>query len=213
MQENTKGTHLFLAESLGTGVSLLGTGITKSPVRLELALLGGDLTRLLELNGRGQRNRQSRRLSLELLSGRITLLGFPSLLGVNDQSLLVRLESLHIHSLTLLAQIPPAMVDDDTESTSGFTGDTGFFEFGEGESAALSDFRVVAEGLASDCGAEGLEGTDAEGGCFCDTGCATAEFTAWLVEPGANSALPVLAEVVTVEDCSQDLVQTLRLFN
>ena len=96
------------------------------------------------------------------------------------------------------------MVDDDADATRLLLADAGLLEFGEREAAALADFPVVAHRLRADGGAEEGQRADAELRGFRLAGLAAAELAPGLVEPGADSALPVLAEVVGVEDCGSD---------
>ena len=92
------------------------------------------------------------------------------------------------------------MVDDDADTAGLLLANAGLLELGEGEAAALADLAVVADRLRADGGAEKSQGTDAELRSLGLAGLAAAELAAGLVEPGADTALPVLAEVVAVED-------------
>lgn len=93
------------------------------------------------------------------------------------------------------------MIDNDTDSPGLLPADSGLLELGKCESTALTDFAVVADGLRADSGTEERLGADAEGGGLGFAGIAAAELAPRLVEPGADTALPVLAEMVRVEDC------------
>ena len=92
------------------------------------------------------------------------------------------------------------MVNNDSDTTSFLLANSGFLEFSEGESTALTDLGVVADGLGTDGRAEGLEWADSESGSLGLASVTASEFTSWLVEPGADTPLPVLAEVVVVKD-------------
>ena len=131
---------------------------------------------------------------------RITLLGLLRVAGEDDEFRLVCLEALHVQLLTLLAQIPPAVVDNNADTTRLLPSDTCLLKLGKGESTALTDLRVVADSLCTDGWAEELEGTDTEGSSLGLAGLTATKFASRLVEPGADTALPVLAEVVCVED-------------
>lgn len=131
---------------------------------------------------------------------RVTLLGLGCLSGEDDQLGLVGLQSLNIESLSLLAQVSPPVIDDDANTACLFAVDTCLLELSEGESTTFTEFSVVANGLGTDSGAEECEGADAELGSLGFAGCASAKFATGLVEPGAHAALPVLAEMVTVEN-------------
>lgn len=102
------------------------------------------------------------------------------------------------------------MVDDDAEPARSLARHTGLLELGEGEAAALAQLGVVADGLATDGRAEGLEGADTEGSGLGDTGITPAQLAAGLVEPCADAALPVLAEVVTVKDYISQEISEIR---
>ena len=96
------------------------------------------------------------------------------------------------------------MVDDDADTTRLLLSNTSLLELAQGEATALTDFPVVAHSLGADGGAEEGQRADAELRGFRLAGLAAAELAPGLVEPGADSALPVLAEVVGVEDCGSD---------
>ena len=93
------------------------------------------------------------------------------------------------------------MVDNDTKSQSSLGTDSSLLQFSESETTTLADLGVVSYSLATDGGAEGLEGAGTEKGSLGTACSSAAELAAWLVEPGAYTALPILSEVVFVEDC------------
>lgn len=93
------------------------------------------------------------------------------------------------------------MIHNDTNTTRLFPSDTSLLEFGKCESAALPDLAVVADSLGTNSRSEEGGGADAKGGGFSFARCASAKLASWLVEPSAYSALPVLSEMITVEDC------------
>lgn len=131
---------------------------------------------------------------------RIALLGLPSLPGEHDQLLLIRLQPLHIDLQPLLAEISPSVVDHDADTPCFLAADTGGLELCKREATPLADFAVVSDGLRANGRAEGCQRADTEGGCFGFAGVAAAQFASRLVEPGAHAALPVFAEMVSVED-------------
>lgn len=92
------------------------------------------------------------------------------------------------------------MVHNDTNTASLFPSDTSLLEFGKCESATLPDLAVVANSLRTNSRSEKGSGADAKGGGLSFACCASAKLASWLVEPSANSALPVLSEMITVED-------------
>ena len=94
------------------------------------------------------------------------------------------------------------MVDHDSYTPCSLAADARLLELSESEAAALADLAVVADGLSTDGGAEEGEGADTEEGGLLLALLATTEFAPGLVEPGAHAQLPVLPEVVVVEDCT-----------
>ena len=132
--------------------------------------------------------------------GRVALLGLLRVAGEDNETRLVRLQTLNVDGLALLRQVSPPVVDDNADTTGSLAADTGLLQLGQGEATALPDLAVVADSLGTDGGAEELEGADAESGGLSLAGLATAELASGLVEPGAHAQLPVLPEVVGVED-------------
>lgn len=92
------------------------------------------------------------------------------------------------------------MVHNDTNGPGLLPADTGFLQFCEGESTTFPDFSIVSDGLGTNSRTKEGEGANTKGSGFGFASVATTELTPWLVKPGADSALPVLAEVVIVED-------------
>ncbi len=92
------------------------------------------------------------------------------------------------------------MVDHYADTTSLLLSNTRLLELSEGEATALAKFSVVANSLASYGRSQESEWADTECGGLGLAGIATAKLAAGLVKPSANSALPVLAEMVGVKD-------------
>lgn len=132
---------------------------------------------------------------------RVTLLGLLGVAREDNEALLVRLKTLDIERLALLAQVPSPVVNNDTDTTRLLLADTGLLQLSEGETPALTDLAVVTDGLGMDGGAEVGEGADAKGCSLGLAGLTTADLATGLVEPGADACLPVLTEVILVEDC------------
>lgn len=132
---------------------------------------------------------------------RVALLGLLSIPRENDQLGLVGLQPLDIQFLPLLAQVPPPVVNDNTYTKCFFAVDTNFFQLSKGETAALPDLTVVANGLGTNGGTEESEWADTKGSGLGLASIASAEFATGLVEPGAYPALPVFAEMVRVKYC------------
>jgi hypothetical protein len=93
------------------------------------------------------------------------------------------------------------VVDDDTNPQSCLGTDIGLLQFGKSETTALTDLGVVPYSLAPNGRAEGFKGAGTENSCLGTACSSAAELAAWLVEPGAYTTLPILSEVVFVEDC------------
>ena len=130
----------------------------------------------------------------------VALLGLASLAGEDDQARLVRLQALHVKLLALLAQVPPAVVNGNADAERLLAADTSLLQLGEREAAALTELAVVAHGLAADSRAEDIKGANAKGSGLLFARDAAALLAPRLVKPGLDAALPVLAEMVVVED-------------
>lgn len=113
---------------------------------------------------------------------------------------LVRLQTFNIEFLTLLTKIPPPVVNNNTNTESLLPANSSLLQFGQCEATSLTEFTVVANGLSTNSGAEECEWTNAECGSLGLASVTSAKFPSWLIEPSANATLPILAEVVGVED-------------
>ena len=92
------------------------------------------------------------------------------------------------------------MVNDDSETKSLLSADTSLLELCQGETTTLTNLRVVTNGLTTNGRTEELQRTSTEESYFCLARSAAALLATGLIEPGSNPTLPVLAEVVCVED-------------
>ena len=92
------------------------------------------------------------------------------------------------------------MVDDDANTTGSLAADTSLLELAEREATAFTELAVVAYGLGADSGTKGGKRAHTKSGGFGLARLATAELATGLVEPGADTELPILTEVVLVED-------------
>lgn len=92
------------------------------------------------------------------------------------------------------------MVDGNPERARLLAPNAGRLELAKAESPALADLGVITDRLRTDGGAEKVKRADTEGGGLGGAGLATAELAPGLVEPGAHAALPVLSEVIAVEN-------------
>jgi len=192
---------LLLGPSLAsTFVTCVGTRNTECPVCLEVALLGGDFSWGFRGIDGGERKRITGNLRLEVLHGGITLLGLAGLAGEHNQAGLVLFEPLHVNFLALLTQICPPVVDNDTNTACFLPSDPSLLELSKGESTALTDFAIIANGLTADGRAQRGYRANTKAGSLSFAGIASAELAPWLVKPGADTALPVLAVMIIVQD-------------
>ena len=135
--------------------------------------------------------------------GGVALLGLLGIAREDNEAFLVRLQTLNIESLALRTEVSPSVVDDNTNTTSGLATNTSLLQLSEGETTALTDLAVVAYGLSTDGGTEEGEGTNAKSCGLLLASLTAAKLAAWLVKPGADTQLPVLVEVIVVEDCTR----------
>ena len=131
---------------------------------------------------------------------RVAFLGLASLAGEHNQTGLVCLQPLDVNLLALFTEISPSVVNNDSNTTSLLPSNTGLLELCEGKSTTLTNFAVVPDSLSTNSRAEKGERADAECGSFCFARGASAKLAPWLVEPGAHATLPILPEMVGVED-------------
>lgn len=181
-------------------MALLGLRLAEGLEGIEVALLLGDFPGSLGDDGGWEREGEAGGGGSEVITGGVALLRLASLLGEDDQTVLVGRQALNVDGLSLYAQIPPAMVNDDTESLGLLAPNASLLQLAMCEATAFTDFGVVSHGLCADGGAEELEWLDAQCGRLGDTGSSAAELAPWLVKPCLDAPLPVLAEMIAVED-------------
>jgi hypothetical protein len=95
---------------------------------------------------------------------RVALLGLLSIPREDDQLSLVGLQPLDIEFFPLLAQVPPSVVNDNTNTTRLFPVNADLLQLRKGETAAFSDLTVVADCLGTNSGTEESEWADTKGG-------------------------------------------------
>lgn len=130
------------------------------------------------------------------------MLGLLGVAGEDDETSLVRLQTLNIERLALLAQVSPPVVNNNADTTGLLLADASLLELSKSEASSLAKLPVVADGLGTDSGTEEGKRANAKCGRLGFAGLATAELASGLVEPGLDTGLPVLAEMVLVEDCT-----------
>jgi hypothetical protein len=131
---------------------------------------------------------------------RIALLGLASLAREDNKLGLVSRQPLDVERLALLAEVPPAVVDNDANATRLLPADAGLLQFGQGEATALADLAVVTRSRGADSGTEKGKGANTQSRDLGLASVATAELATGLIKPGLDPALPILAEVVGVKD-------------
>lgn len=96
------------------------------------------------------------------------------------------------------------MINNDTETLGGLSGDTGLLDLGEGETSTEPDLGVVSDRGGSDGGSEELKGSDTQGQGLGLSGDPSPVLSAGLVEPGldpflweAQSCLAAASELTT----------------
>lgn len=167
---------------------------------VRLLLLGSDGARGLGRSASGDReslDRRARRshrrkighLLLVLLRGA----------GHHNQALLVSLETVSIELKAFLAPVLAAVVHRDADRKGLDLADTSGLELLNREATALTQLGVVLQGLATDGRAQRLQRAHAQSSSLGGTSIATALLTAGLVEPHTHPALPVLVEVVVMQ--------------
>ena len=82
--------HLLLTNFFGTSMSEFGRSLTKGTICIEFSLLLGDLPWCLGHNSWWEGDSRTCGGRTEILGTRVSLLRLPSLLGKDNQSLLVR---------------------------------------------------------------------------------------------------------------------------
>ena len=102
------------------------------------------------------------------------------------------------------------MVNNDTNSAGLLATDSSLLQLSKSETAAFPDLAVVTNGLSTDSGAEEVKRADTKASGLLLAGLATANLAAGLVKPCTNTDLPVLAEVVIVEDCAKAFSLSIR---
>jgi hypothetical protein len=88
------------------------------------------------------------------------------------------------------------VINRDTNTSRLLSSYTSILQLGKRESPSFTNFPVVSDGLSTNGRPKEGKRADTEGGSFCLAGSSATELAPWLVEPGADSALPVFAEVV-----------------
>jgi hypothetical protein len=84
----------------------------------------------------------------------VALLGLASLAGEDDKLGLVSLQPLDIESLALLAQVPPPVINNDTNTTSLLPANASLLQFGKSKPTSLPEFSVVADCRGTNSGSE-----------------------------------------------------------
>lgn len=92
------------------------------------------------------------------------------------------------------------MINDNADSSGLLPSNASLLELCKRKATTLAYFSVVADCLASDCRAKEGKRANAQRGGFGFACVTSAELSPWLIKPGADPALPILPEVIVVED-------------
>jgi hypothetical protein len=77
--------------------------------------------------------------------GGVALLGLARLAGEDNQLGLVSLQPLDVKSFALLAQVPPPVINNNTNTASLLPANARLLQFSESESTSLPEFSVIAD--------------------------------------------------------------------
>jgi hypothetical protein len=108
-------------------------------------------------------NVESRILQRTTTNSRVTLLGLLSIPREDNQLGLVGFQPFDIQFFALLAQVPPSVVNDNTNAACLFPVDTNLLQLSKGEATTFSDLAVVADSLGTDGRTEESEWADTKG--------------------------------------------------
>ena len=92
------------------------------------------------------------------------------------------------------------MINSNANTPGLLSANSSLLELTKGESTTFAKLAVVLNSLATDGRSEGVQRADTKGSGLDLPSVASAKFASWLIEPGADAALPVLAEMIAVED-------------
>ena len=84
----------------------------------------------------------------------VALLGLAGLAGEDDKLGLVSFQPLDVESLALLAQVPPPVINNDTDTTSLFPANASLLQFGKSKPTSLPEFLVIADCWSTNSGSE-----------------------------------------------------------
>jgi len=110
------------------------------------------------------------------------------------------LETLNVDLETLLGSVAATVVDGDTERESLLATNTGSSELLLGESTTSTELHVVTLSRASNGGSEELSRAESSLDGLCLAMEAARVLLAGLIEPGLDTGLPILAEMIPVEN-------------
>lgn len=118
----------------------------------------------------------------------------------DDETLTVSLDPLYIDLETFLGSVLPPVVDWDSDRPGLLLSDTSSLELLERETSSGSDLGVVLDGGASYSWSERLKRSKSQDSSLLGSVVTTTRLGSGLVEPNLDSSLPVLAEMIVVEN-------------
>ena len=84
----------------------------------------------------------------------VALLGLAGLAGEDDKLGLVSLQPLDVENLALLAQVPPSVINNDTNTTGLLLANASLLQFSESKPTSLPEFSVIADCWGTNSGSE-----------------------------------------------------------
>ena len=191
----------LLALALVSFVDSCESELSESLVRLHLF---GDLLRLFSELLFGLREHVLSGVllfglgGLELFGGGVSdesLLGLVGLPGEQDQLILVGGKSLDIKLESFFRSVLSSVIDDNTDGSCELRGESRFLDLLEGESSAISQFRIVLLRASMDDGSEFLKGSWECSCCLFLSVNGSSMFASWLIEPCLHKSFTVLSQM------------------
>lgn len=169
-------------------------------VTRSLLLLRGDGSWSDVNLGLGDWERGSSRDLLGLSDGGcvgVALLGLSVLSWEQDELRFVCGQSLDVGVDRLLGSVLSSVVYCDSDRLCELSWDTSNLQLLKRETSSGSDLHVVFGRWAVDDRSERIGRSWSNLGCLLNSSTSSSKFLAWLVEPGLDSRLPILSEMVS----------------
>lgn len=119
---------------------------------------------------------------------------------VKDELAEVAGESSLVGLEALLTSVLASVINSDSDGSGELSAQSCSLDFGEGEALSESRSMVVSDGLASDSRSQPVERSRGDAGSSGPASLQSSALSSGLVEPDADVALPMLAEMDVGED-------------